>query len=325
MFIKAATLDDLLHQVISKILKTGVVVEASKGKNKEISGVLLELTQPRARLSQTETKGTIFSCLGDLLWYLSGSNELSFIEHYIQAYKKSSDDGKVLRGAYGPRIFGIRGINQYENVKKTLLEKPSSRQAVIQIFEAEDIDTKTNDVPCTCTLQFSIRKDYLHMQTYMRSNVAFIGMPHDIFAFTMLQEIMAGDLGVGLGTYKHCVGSLHIYEENLPKVRKYLDEGWQSTKVMMPPMSKRSQWPYIAQVLELEQKIRLGEQVDISSVAIDNYWADITRLLQIYALKPGQARKLIQIKNEMASPVYEEYIRKKERRVHSAKQQQLPL
>jgi thymidylate synthase len=163
------------------------------------------------------------------------------------------------------------------------------------------------------------------MQTYMRSNDAFIGMPHDIFAFTMLQEIMAGDLGVGLGTYKHCVGSLHIYEENLPKVRKYLDEGWQSTKVMMPPMSKRSQWPYIAQVLELEQKIRLGEQVDISSVAIDNYWADITRLLQIYALKPGQARKLIQIKNEMASPVYEEYIRKKERRVHSAKQQQLPL
>jgi len=41
-------------------------------------------------------------------------------------------------------------------------------------------------------MQFMVRRRRLHLLTNMRSNDAFIGLPHDIFAFTMLQEIMAG-------------------------------------------------------------------------------------------------------------------------------------
>ena len=34
---------------------------------------------------------------------------------------------------------------------------------------------------------------------HMRSNDVFMGFPHDVFAFTMIQEILANDLGVKLG------------------------------------------------------------------------------------------------------------------------------
>jgi thymidylate synthase len=61
----ADTLDDLLLKVFSKILRNGERVKASKGWNRELSGVVLELKNPLARLSRTETKGTVFSCLGD--------------------------------------------------------------------------------------------------------------------------------------------------------------------------------------------------------------------------------------------------------------------
>ena len=61
----ADTLDDLLLKVFPKILRDGERVKATKGWNKELSGVVLELRNPLARLSRTETKGTVFSRLGD--------------------------------------------------------------------------------------------------------------------------------------------------------------------------------------------------------------------------------------------------------------------
>ena len=76
-------------------------------------------------------------------------------------------------------------------VIKTLSEKPTTRQAVVQILDAEDISEQHKNVPCTCTLQFFARGRRLHMVASMRSNDAYIGLPHDVFAFTMIQEIVA--------------------------------------------------------------------------------------------------------------------------------------
>ena len=49
------------------------------------------------------------------------------------------------------------------------------------------------------------------MLTYMRSNDAYWGLPHDVFAFTMLQEILARSLTLELGTYKHAVVLLAVH------------------------------------------------------------------------------------------------------------------
>ena len=66
-------------------------------------------------------------------------------------------------------------------------------------------------------------------------NDAYIGLAHDIFAFTMLQELMARSLGVDVGPYRHSIGSLHLYDSHRAAARAYLREGWQET-VSMPPM-----------------------------------------------------------------------------------------
>jgi thymidylate synthase len=66
MHIKCKTLDDLLHEVYKRILRKGKHVKASKGWNREVTGALLELTNPRARLSRTEKKGKLFSSIGEL-------------------------------------------------------------------------------------------------------------------------------------------------------------------------------------------------------------------------------------------------------------------
>lgn len=234
MYIKEKTLDDLLRAVLTILLKTSKEIKPSRGRATECIAVLLEIANPRARLSLSESRGRFTSCLGELLWYLARTNNLKFISYYLSRYKDESEDGKTVYGGYGPRLFG-GPYNQVDNVLK-VLRKRDSRRAVIQLFDATDISSPHKEVPCTCTLQFMVRHGRLHMFTNMRSNDAFLGLPHDVFAFTMIQEIFARTLGVRLGTYKHAVGSLHLYRKNRKAARQYLNEGWQST-APMPPMS----------------------------------------------------------------------------------------
>lgn len=132
MYVSAETLDDLLRAVYGRLLRTPHRVKSSKGRNREVSGVLLEVKKPTARLSRTETKGTIFSCLGETLWYLSGTDEIDFIAWYVPLYRQFSDDKRTLHGAYGPRLRRMRGkIDQLKSVIKLLKRKPQTRQAVI--------------------------------------------------------------------------------------------------------------------------------------------------------------------------------------------------
>ena len=281
-FFTAGTIDDLMRDVILEIQTNGKPVDATRGPNRELLGVLLELEDPRARLSSTETRGKLFSCLGELCWYLARSNDADFISYYIPAYTYDAEDG-VLHGAYGPRWLDWKGLNQVTNVTETLKKRRSSRQAVVQVFDADDIVGEHRDVPCTCTLQFTVRDDRLQMLTHMRSNDAYLGLPHDVFSFTMLQEIVARSLSVELGSYNHFVGSLHLYDKNKDKSQAFIDEGLQSTKFRMPPMPPGNPWPAISVLLDAEMKIRtqgagvVGELKDV-----EPYWADLVRLLQIF-------------------------------------------
>lgn len=328
MYLSADTLDDLLMRVLERLLKIKGGVKASRGSNTEMFGVLLQLTNPRARLSHSEKKGKVFSALGELLWYLAKTDDLKFIRYYLRKYEKESDDGRTLWGAYGPRLFAMRRrTNQVSNVLKLLRAKPSSRRAVIQLFNAEDLVDSHKEIPCTCTLQFVARSNRLHMLTYMRSNDAFIGLPHDVFAFTMLQEIVARDLGLELGVYKHCVGSLHLYDENRDDARQYVAEGWQPTdSVQMPPMPRGSQWPSIEKVLAAEAKIRRGYKVKSGGLALDPFWSDVVRLLQIFRhVKRREYPSIRQLQKQMHSDVYSTYIAAKQEKLSVPRHGQLAL
>jgi thymidylate synthase len=306
----AETLDDAMRDIMKSIIENGIKITPSKGKALELSGILIEILNPRARLSRTETRGKPFSCLGELSWYLAKSNDLEFISYYIKRYSEFSDDGYI-HGGYGPRIFNWRDLNQLDNIIKILNLKPFSRQAVIQIFEASDIAEKFKDVPCTCTLQFFLRQDKLEMITHMRSNDIYLGFPHDVFSFTMIQEILARTLSVEIGSYKHFVGSIHLYEKNLSSVEDFLNEGWQSTITHMPPMPCEDPWISIKSFLAAEEKIRTTGSVGIE-IAMENlnpYWKDLIYLLIIfYFIKNKNKKEIRRLQKVISHEVYLQFI-----------------
>ncbi|MDI1260833.1 thymidylate synthase [Aquabacterium sp.] len=323
MYVRANSLDDLLAKVYQRLLTRGTRIEPTKGPAREIYGVLLKLSAPRLRLSRTESRGILFSGLGELLWILAGSNALDFIEHYISDYTKSSDDGLTIHGAYGPRIFGKRPNNQLARVISSLKTKPDSRQAVVQLFDRRDTLEYHRDIPCTCTMQFVIRDRRLHMLTSMRSNDAWLGLPHDVFAFTMIQELVARSLGVELGEYTHSVGSLHLYERDDKKAIRYLDEGWQPRRPM-PPMPKGDPWTSVQTLLDFEVAVRSG---DVSAIdpreSMAPYWADLATLLAIHKAgkTTGNQNEIKRLKRRLHDDVYAMYINKRYGVIPSVKDQ----
>lgn len=160
--------------------------------------------------------------VGELAWYLSGSNKVKDISRFAKKWAEISDDGETNNSAYGWRIFDKFGFNQWEHIKDLLWEDPASRQAVIHIKDADNHPTK--DVPCTVYLQFFIRDGKLNMSTHMRSNDIWMGVPYDMFSFCFLQILLAMELGVEVGQYTHYAGSLHIYSRDYEAAKKNIAE-----------------------------------------------------------------------------------------------------
>ena len=267
--------------------------------------MLLELTNPRSRLSRTETRGRPISCLGELCWYLAGSSSRDFISYYVGPYG-SPLAGKIVSEAYGPRLVGASG--QLKRVIELLRQRKTTRRAVVQIFDSDDLGE--SDVPCTCVLQFLVRRDLLQLHVYMRSNDAFIGLPHDVFCFTMIQELVARDLGIEVGSYKHYAASLHVYNQDLSKLSPFMNEGFQST-IAMPKMPIGEPWSAVADVLRCEESLRTSESLvpTANLNGLDPYWLDLVQLLRVYRCdKDGDAVSLRALLSQFEWDGYKTYV-----------------
>ncbi|BCH25406.1 hypothetical protein MesoLjLb_51910 [Mesorhizobium sp. L-8-3] len=229
-------------------------------------------------------------------------------------YANDAEDG-ILAGAYGPRIHAMRGsINQLENVTRLLKEKSTSKRAVIQLYDAADIAVHHEEIPCTTALQFLARDGRLHMSTTMRSNDAYKGLPHDVFCFTMLQEMMATRLDLDPGDYIHFATSMHVYDSSVEAMRHYVNEGHQKT-VQMPPMPSGDAFSITAALLQAEGEIRAGKKIRAADFTSEPYWADIIRLLQVFwATKRQDApgfEDLDELKAEFYDEVYRTYLKRR--------------
>lgn len=313
MYIKKDTLDGLLRHALEALLTEDRMITAKRGSFKEIFGACLHLTNPLARLSRSESKGKVYSALGEFLWYLSKETRLDFIDYYVPGrFQAESDDQVTVRSGYGERLQAWRGLNQLENVVQLLRKHRTSRRATIQLFDASDLTERYASIPCTCTLQFLVRDDRLQMFVAMRSNDAYIGLPHDIFSFTLLQEMVARAVDAELGEYKHCAGSLHLYEEHFEAAQQYLNEGWQDP-VRMPAMPTGDPYAGIEWVRSIEESIRLRRQGDLDAAIraahVDDYWKDLARLLLSFrASKDSDAPLLARIKEQLHSDVFKMFL-----------------
>jgi thymidylate synthase len=207
----------LFTEACRAVRREGIPVRPRGLATREILGAHLRLTDPRRRLVDLPPGRVINPAfaVAEAMWILSGSDQ-PWIYEYNRNLARYADNG-TLQGAYGPRLRRWHGyIDQLGRVRDLLRRDRDSRQAVVQLFDPERDWLEHRDVPCTLGWRFFIRGGRLHMHTTMRSQDLWLGFCYDLFTNTLVQELMAGWLGVGLGEYHHHVDSLHIYEPDLP-------------------------------------------------------------------------------------------------------------
>ena len=186
----------------------------------EVLGATLILTDPRRRLVDVPPARLINPAFAaaETAWILSGS-DAPWIYDYNERLAEFADDGRLM-GAYGPRLRRWRGTtDQLAQVLDTLSRDPGSRRAVIQLYDPEADARGHKDVPCTLGYRFFLRDGSLHMHTTMRSQDLWLGFCYDIFAATVLHELLAGWLGAQLGRYVLSVDSLHLYAADIPRAQ----------------------------------------------------------------------------------------------------------
>lgn len=227
------------YGMLNTVVNTGADVTVRGLDMKETIPGYFEIENPRDRLLNINCRSNINKYIfGELMWYLSGRDDNAFINKYSKMWSRLMDDGIHNNSAYGKYIFNkmpnkgfgvryngnevIEFKSQWEFVKEVLTKDPYSRQAVIHIKPIQMYDTK--DTVCTYFLQFFIRDNKLDMIACMRSNDLMFGTTYDVFMFTFLQELMASELGVEVGVYKHFASNMHIYMKDIEKINDIISE-----------------------------------------------------------------------------------------------------
>jgi hypothetical protein len=125
----------------------------------------------------------------------------------------------TLHGAYGHRWRRHFGIDQLARVIKMLRDEPSTRRAVITMWDPPyDLGAMTKkDVPCNTQCYFMLRNDALTMTVTCRSNDMVWGAyGANAVHFSMLHEFIANATGLPMGEMYQFSNNYHVYKE-VPK------------------------------------------------------------------------------------------------------------
>jgi len=161
--------------------------------------------------------------LRELLWYLSGENHIRNLREYTKIWDAWADVDGNLDTAYGyywrhfpsatrdeRGAWRVREIDQIRYVIDTLKRDPTSRRLVVSAWEPGNaIASKLP--PCHYTFAFHVSDGKLNCHLHQRSGDIALGIPFNLAAYAALTQMMAQEVGLGLGMFAHSIVDAHIY------------------------------------------------------------------------------------------------------------------
>lgn len=191
-----------------------------------------------------------FFHLFEALWILAGRNDARWLDRFVRDFSSrfAEDDGHQ-HGAYGfrwRRHFDVEGggapglPDQIETVVRLLREDPGDRRVVLTMWDpVADLGAGRRDIPCNTHIYPRVRTAHhgpdgldlpahdptvtgghgvLDLTVCCRSNDAIWGAyGANAVHFSVLQEYLAGRLGIGIGWLYQVSNNFHAYVDVLEK------------------------------------------------------------------------------------------------------------
>ena len=160
------------------------------------------------------------SVLHELLWFLSGSSNVKYLQDKgVSIWDEWADSNGELGPVYGVQWrswVGIEGstFDQISAVVKQIQENPDSRRLIVSAWNVAEIP-KMALAPCHVLFQFYVGDGKLSCQLYQRSADLFLGLPFNIASYSLLTMMVARVCNLKPGYFVHSIGDAHLYLNHL--------------------------------------------------------------------------------------------------------------
>lgn len=175
----------------------------------------------------TTKKLHLKSIIHELLWFLSGSTNIKYLQdNGVRIWNEWADENGELGPVYGHQWRAWpdgRGgvIDQIAEVERQIKENPDSRRLIVSAWNVADVPNMALP-PCHAFFQFYVANGRLSLQLYQRSADCFLGVPFNIASYALLLLMMAQVTGLQPGEFIHTTGDTHLYLNHLEQARTQL-------------------------------------------------------------------------------------------------------
>jgi thymidylate synthase len=265
------TIDDAFQGMLASLLAEGKRVDSRNGAAIELPTQAFVIQKPQDRFLHTPGRNNNpFAAIAETMWVLAGHNDLGYLTPYLRRAPQYSDDGGITwRAGYGPRLRNWRGVDQVAEVHNQLKASPSSRRAVMSLFDPELDFGDSADIPCNNWLHFLVRDGRLNLNVVARSTDIWFGFSAiNAFEWSVLLEMMARWLRLEMGELTFFTSSLHLYSEFEDRARTMLGSQAGAVDYAGPGGSFRydTDWEKSAEVhgqwMDLEHRLRAGADLE---------------------------------------------------------------
>jgi thymidylate synthase len=226
------------HELLRRVLDTGIDKDDRTGTGtRSIFGYQMRFDLSKGFPLVTTKKIHFKSVIHELLWFLKGSTNISYLqENGVRIWNEWADEKGDLGPIYGHqwRNWNSDGIDQINEIIENLKTNPDSRRMLVSAWNpsvlpnpnvsfAENISKQKAALPpCHAFFQFYVANDKLSCQLYQRSADVFLGVPFNIASYALLTMMVAQVCNYMPGDFVHTFGDVHIYSNHEEQVKKQL-------------------------------------------------------------------------------------------------------
>ena len=226
--------------LLQNVLNTGVKRETRSGNTLSIFGARMEFNIENSIPLLTTKRMAWKTCIKELLWFIRGeTNNKTLRDEGVHIWDGNSSreylDSIGLtdreQGDLGPvygfqwRHFGAeykdchtdysgQGYDQFMECIKLIKTDPTSRRIIMSAWNPNALKEMALP-PCHMFCQFYVNEGKLDCQLYQRSGDMFLGIPFNIFSYSVLTMIMAKATGLKPGKFIHIIGDAHVYTDHI--------------------------------------------------------------------------------------------------------------
>lgn len=185
----------------------------------------------------TTKKIHLKSIIHELLWFLSGSSNVRYLqENGVRIWNEWADENGELGPVYGVQWRSWKTatgetIDQISKLVESIKTKPQSRRLIVSAWNVADVDNMALP-PCHTIFQFYVANGKLSCQLYQRSADLFLGVPFNIASYALLTMMIAQVCDLEPGDFVHTFGDAHIYHNHFDQVKLQLSREPRALPIM---------------------------------------------------------------------------------------------